>query len=159
MANSKPILQNPQQRAIVATTAVFILLGIFAFFGYWYGKKASDSGSTALTNSNTAVQNSNTVASNKPQQTAISGKITKILENAVELQVISGETTRSVLASITKDTILRKLDFRTIPKNGVGDGVAIKKGDLKVGLNVVVITTDSNPEKVNAQKVNMVIYP
>lgn len=159
MANSKPILQNPQQRAIVATAAVFILLGIFAFFGYWYGKKASDSGSAALTNTNSTAENTNTAASNKPQQTAISGKISKILDNAVELQVISGETSRNVLASITKDTILRKLDFRTIPKNGVGDGVAIKKSDLKVGLNIVVITTDSNPEKVNAQKVSMVIYP
>ncbi|RJO59363.1 hypothetical protein C4546_02590 [Candidatus Parcubacteria bacterium] len=158
MPDQKPLLQTPHQRAAIATAAVLLLLGIFAFAGFWYGKKASETTETTAGNTNT--QNLNQGGSTgSPSQNAISGTITKILENGIEIQTKLGETIKTVTANITKDTILRKLDFRTIPKNGVGDGVPIKKTDLKVGLNVVVLTLDASTEKINAQKLSMVIYP
>ncbi|MFA6588004.1 MAG: hypothetical protein WCT08_02960 [Patescibacteria group bacterium] len=159
MVATKSNFQTPQQRAIIATIAVFLLLAIFAFAGFWYGKNNSETGSSSSKNSNSTALNSNTGTSTKPETIAISGKITKVSKDSVEIQIASGETARTLTANISKDTLIRKLDFRSIPKNGFGDGVAIKQSDLKVGLNVVILTKDTSADTVNAQKVSMLIYP
>ncbi len=155
-----PVKQNgPQQKALIATALVFVLLVLFGFVGFWYGQKGKADDDTTLTNTsttNSAATNGTTAAA---QKTVIAGKITKVLAGALEVTTGSGEGAQVITAKLGDSTSLRKLDLRTIPKNGVGDGSPIPFSDFKVGNQVIIAVADNTANPVTATKVSMVIYP
>lgn len=157
---SLPVKPNsPQQKAILATALVFVLLVLFGALGYWYGQKGKDDADDVTTNTsatNTASTNTSTAGA---QKTVIAGKITKVLTNAIEVTTGTGENAQVITAKLVDGTSLRKLDLRTIPKNGVGDGSPIPFSELKIGNQVIIATADNTANPVTATKVSMVIYP
>lgn len=148
---------TPQQKAIIGTAVVLALLVIFGFVGYWYGTESKDATKTATTNTN---NNAPTTENTTPgQKTVFAGKVTKVLGDAIEISSGSGDAAQTITAKIADATVFRKLDLRTIPKNGVGDGTASTFGELKVGNQVVVASADANTGTVTASKISLVIYP
>lgn len=154
-----PIKQSgPQQKAIMATALVFVLLVLFGALGYWYGQKGKDDTDEITTNTTNTAATTNSSAT-AAQKTVIAGKITKVLADALEVTTGSGESAQVITAKLGDSTSLRKLDLRTIPKNGVGEGSPIPFSDFKVGNQVIVAIVDSTANPVTATKVSMVIYP
>lgn len=156
-----PMLQTPRQKAILGTAVVFVLLVLFAFVGFWYGKKqnANPANSSTITTQTNTNADATASTGTLNQKTVIIGKITKVLANAIEISTGSGDSATTITATMVGSTIYRKLDLRTIPKNGIGDGSPIAFSDFKVGNQVVIATADTSSTKVNASKVSMVIYP
>ncbi|MEK7570041.1 MAG: hypothetical protein AAB515_01170 [Patescibacteria group bacterium] len=148
---------TPQQKAIIGTAVVLALLLVFGFVGYWYGKKGADVTKTATTNTNTNA--ASTENATPGQKTVFAGKVTKVLGQAIEVSSGSGDTTQTITAKIADATVFRKLDLRTIPKNGVGDGTSISFAEFKVGNQVVVASADTSASTVTASKISLVIYP
>ncbi|MEK7631774.1 MAG: hypothetical protein AAB445_02795 [Patescibacteria group bacterium] len=157
-ANPAPIA-TPHQRALIATGSMVVLLALFGWLGYWYGNQAAsdteDQAGIATTNTTTAGAN-NADTTNKA---VVVGKITRVLGEAIEIATTTDGAAKTVTASVTAKTPVRKLDLRTIPKNGIGDGTAITFGELKVGNNVVVNTAEAMSSNIKASKVSLVIYP
>lgn len=154
-----PALQTPHQKAILGTAVVFVLLVLFAFVGYWYGKKGTVApASTATTNTN-ATSTAASGDTSTAQKTVIAGKITKVLGAAIEITSGNGDNAQTITAKIVDGTIFRKLDLRTIPKNGVGDGTSMTFKELKIGNQVVIATADKVTSTISASKVSVVIYP
>jgi hypothetical protein len=148
---------QPQQvRAIIATTIVVLVLAAVAGLSFWYGRKDATNTNTASTNN--SAQTDSTATQTPAKEAAIVGTIKQVLGDSIELSTGTGETTTTVKAMITSATSLRKLDYRNVPKQGLGDGVAISKSDLKTGATVVVRTADASSSQVQASKVSLLIY-
>lgn len=158
-ATPTPMLQTPRQKAILGTAVVFVLLLLFAFVGYWYGKKGTVAPANTTTINTNITSTSASGDASAAQKTVIAGKITKVLASAIEITSGSGDNATTITATIVEGTLFRKLDLRTIPKNGVGDGTPMTFKELKVGNQVVVATADATSNAINASKVSLVIYP
>ena len=151
-------LQTPQSKALVATILGVLLLAAAGGAGFWYGTRAEQDEATPTVQSNV-----NSAATSATAQAAslasLSGKISKVEDDALEVTMNATAGGRIVRVRLNKETVLRKLDFRSIPKTGIGDGVAIQSADLKAGQSVVVIAQDVSQNPVDAEKVILVIYP
>lgn len=151
-----PALQTPQQKAILGTVVVFVLLLLFAFVGFWYGKQGTAKTENSTTNTTKTTTDTTTVAA--AGDLSLPAKVTKILDNGLEVQTGTGETARTVVANVTSSTILRKLDFRST-KTSTGGGVPVKLTDFKTGNSVVVVSDNISGSTVSASKIIVFIYP
>ncbi len=152
---NQTLASNPHWKAALGTAAVFLLMAGAAGVAYWYGSQTKTTSATPSTNQN---QNTNRVAgAEAPKRVAYAGSVATINDQALE--VVDSTTKQTLNVSLTKDTSIRKLDFRTIPKEGVGDGVAIQTSELKAGQQVVVIAEEASTSPIVAQKVSLIIYP
>jgi hypothetical protein len=153
-----PSLQTPQSKALLATILGVLLLAAVGSAGYWYGTRAEQDAATPAgqTNVNSALTSATAQAADLA---SLSGKISAVDDDTLEVTVNATAGGRTVRVRLNDETVLRKLDFRSIPKTGIGDGVAIKRADLKAGQSVVVIAQDVSQSTVDAEKVILVIYP
>ncbi len=159
MSERKPVAQLPaQQKAILGTAIVALLLVAAAGTAFWYGRQSASNTNTSANSTNT--DTTATPGTDEPNTPAkIAGKVVKVLGDSIEINTGSGETTRTVTAVISKATELRKIDYRSIPKNGVGNGVPLKKDEITTGASVVVAADDVSSNKIEASKVSLLIYP
>lgn len=157
-ANPAP-LATPHLRALIATGGMVVLLALFGWLGYWYGNQpTSDEASLNDTPTNTSSTPTGTTISEAASKVVV-GKITKVLGESIEIATSIDGAAKTVTAAVAKKTSLRKLDLRTIPKNGIGDGTAMQYAELKIGDSVVVTAADTSTSKITATKVSKVIYP
>lgn len=159
MSERKSLAQlPPQQKAIVGTAVVALLLAVAAGVAFWYGKQSAGDTSTTATTNDT---NSSTTAGGSSGTTVqkIAGKVIKVLGDSVEISTGAGETTQTVTAIINDATQLRKIDYRNIPKTGVGDGVPLKREEITTGASIVVTADDLTSNQVTATKLSLLIYP
>lgn len=148
---------SPNQKAAIGTVFVVILLAAFAFAGFWYGKNHTNDEQNTTTNTTTTTGTQNiTQATN---DTSITGKISKVLEDAIEVTINANQNTQLVTAKVVKETTFRKIDLRTIKSTGVGNGTPITFKDLKVGGDVIVATTNATSNTIDATRISLVIYP
>lgn len=153
---NQPLASNPHWKAALATAAVFVLMAGAAGVAYWYGTQTTAESAKTVTTQNTNTAITPETSSPAPR-VAFSGEISTVQNNSLEL--LDSATKKTLTIALNKDTSVRKLDFRTIPKEGVGEGVAMKTSELKTGQQVVVITADATTSPILAQKVSRVIYP
>ena len=146
---------TPNQKAAIGTGLVVILLAAFTFVGFWYGKNHTNDEQNTTTNPTTKVDSTTETATGEQ---SLPAKITKVLENSLEIQTGSGDAVRTVVAKIKSSTVLRKLDFRSTTTSSNG-GVAVKLADLKSGNFVVVVSDDITGNIVEANKIILFIYP
>lgn len=142
-------------KAAIGTSIVVVLLVFFAGAGFWYGKNRDVNNANENTNVTKEETQKVAIAGN----TTIAGKIQKVLGEAIELLPNGNDAAQVITAKISDTTALRKVDLRSIPKNGVGEGTVITKKDLIVGANVVVYTENVNSNTIDATKINVVILP
>lgn len=136
-----------------------MLLALFGFAGYWYGHSGVTKTNIESTNTNvTANETTTGQAQDSAKEASIVGTVKQVLGDSIELSTGTGETTKTVTAIISNSTSLRKLDYRNVPKQGLGDGVVISKSDLKTGATVVIRTKDTSTTRVQASKVSLLIY-
>lgn len=147
---------SSHQKALLGTIVGVIFLALFAGFGYWYGMQKDDD---ANTNPTTNTQTTDTSENNAATATTLTGKITKVEGTTITIQTGQTEAVSTVLATISGATAIRKLDYSKSSKNGIGDGVAINVGDLKVGANVIIYASDVGAQPIAASKVSMLIFP
>lgn len=147
---------SPGRKSAIATAIMTMFLVLFTFGGYWYGKNAETTTTEKTTNTNTATL-TNTVT-NPTNEVTLSGKLVSITGTALEMKVTGAENDATQQVSVDSATAYRKLDFRTIPKDGMGDGVAIPKANLKATNEIVVLTTKTGVSY-KAEKVYLVLYP
>lgn len=149
---------SPARKSALATTVMTLFLILFTFGGYWYGKN------TVLPTAETIAEdtNANTVANSTSQpnvnQVTLSGKLASMSDTGLEVKLTGTDQEANQRTELTSTTTYRKLDFRSIPKNGVGDGVKIAKTDLKTGDEVVIVTLKEGATY-KAEKVYLVLYP
>jgi hypothetical protein len=149
---------TPQQRAVYATIGVTIIIILFAAGGFWYGRQTVK---TSSTNTNSVTANINAATPeviNADEKLTTNGKVTAITNDTVSLTVSNNGKDTTTQVKYSADTKFRKLDFRSIPKSGLGDGVKITKDDVKVGTQVVVVSAKGATPP-NAEKIYVVIYP
>jgi uncharacterized protein HemX len=147
-------LVNPQTKALIATVIVVLLLGGFSAVGFWYGLKRGEKATNTTTNTATA-QATNTTTS--PNARTVTGTVSKVSTNELEVSQTLDGTTQTVLAKISATTKIQKWDYRTsISKD---KGVTIKLADVRTGSQVIITTTDTENSPINADGVKMVIYP
>jgi hypothetical protein len=149
---------SPQQRAIYATIGVTIIIILFAAGGFWYGRQTVSTGSN---NSNSSTANTNTATpevTTADAKLTINGKVTAITSDTVSLTISENGKESTTQVKYSADTKFRKLDFRSIPKTGIGDGVKITKEEVKVGTQIVVVAAKGATPP-NAEKIYVVIYP
>lgn len=160
MSERKPVAQLPaQQKAILGTAVVALLLVAAAGTAFWYGKQSASNTNTSTANTTNANDSTTPGADEASTPAKIAGKVVKVLGDSIEINTGSGETTRTVTAVISNATELRKIDYRSIPKTGVGNGVPLKKDEITTGASVVVAANDVSSNKIEASKVSLLIYP
>ncbi len=149
-----PVIANPQTKAVLATAVGVIFLAGFAALGFWYGTQQNSAPSETPVNAtgSTAVN-----TATQPGSRTISGTIAKISNSQLEVRQLVDGNTQTVVATLTKDTIFQKWDFRTSAAKD--KGVAIKLSDLSPGVRVVISTADTSGSSIAASRVSMVIYP
>ena len=152
-----PILQlhTPQQRAILATAVVIIFLMGAGAAGYYYGTQHGQTTGTTETNTNSKVAETSTAAT--VDLRSVSGTVQKVSANSIEVKKTEQDTTQTIVANISSSTVIQKWDFRTA--KGATGGTTIALKDITTGENVVISTADTTTSPINAQKVNLVIYP
>ncbi len=148
---------SPSRKSALATTVMTLFLVLFTFGGYWYGKNAETTVTKTETDTNTATL-TNTATADATNQVTLSGKLVTISDTALEIKITGSETDTTQQVTLDAKTAYRKLDFRSIPKNGVGDGVKITKAELKATNEIVVVTTKDGATS-KAEKVYLVLYP
>lgn len=161
MATNPATISTPHLRALIATGSMVILLALFGWLGYWYGNRAaSDTDEKSGTPVNASATASGTNATSAAAENVlVVGKITKIQNGALEISTSTGDTTKTMEVTVASKTPVRKLDLRSIPKNGIGDGAPMQYAELKVGDSVVITSADTSTSKITATKVSKVIYP
>lgn len=147
---------TPKQLAIYATVVVTFIIILFAAGGFWYGRQTGKSSSTNSSSTNTSTSSPN--ATTTDAKMTVNGKVTAITNDTVSLTVLANGKESTAQLKYSANTIFRKLDFRSIPKNGIGDGVKITKDDVKVGSQIVAVAAKGATPP-NAEKINLVIYP
>ena len=154
--SGKMTTATPKQKAVYATAVVTFIIILFAAGGFWYGRQTGKSSSTnsGPTNSNTSSLDATTTDA----KLTVNGKVTAITNDTVSLAILTNGKESTAQLKYSADTKFRKIDFRSIPKNGIGDGVKISKDDVKVGTQIVAIAIKGTTPP-NAEKINLIISP
>lgn len=147
---------SPNQKAAIGTAIVVLLLTLFTYLGYWFANNQSKS--EKVTNS-TSLNSSVVTTLSTDEANSISGTISKVLGDAIEVTTGTGDTSRTITAKIAKDTVLRMRDLRVIPRNGSGEGNPISATQLKVGSDVIVLAGKIDSNVIDASNISVIIYP
>ena len=146
----------PQKLALYGTAMVVIILAGVSTGAYFLGRNSAPK-QTTLTATNTAAEVATITAASTGSVT--SGVLQKITNSTITMTIGSGDQQKIATYAISGATVYRKFDYRTLPKNGFGDGTPIVLKDLHTGANIVVYADTGKTDTPSASKVNFLIYP